>query len=150
MNIVERRLWLACIAATFAPAAFAGAVEQDSAPRGTRQRAVALTFLKSLPGQRDALKKFIVLNWFAIDEVAVRRGLMAAYSIMDTGSDNGVWDLVVKDTWTDTRGFEAIADEFRKIGKSHETVLVDSKNFRELGAVVDSKNLIEEIFEGPH
>ncbi len=147
MTTLDPRRRMALIMATCAPAALARAAAQDSTPRGARQRAVALTFLKSLPGQREALKKFVVLNWFAVDEIAVQRGLMAAYSIMDTGSDDGAWNLVVKDTWTDIKGYPAVAEEFLKIGKTRETVLVDSKNFRELGAVVDSKNLIEDVFE---
>ena len=110
-----------------------------SAPRGTR--AVELTFLKSNPGQRDQLKSFIVLNWFAMDKIAKERGLISAFTVMDTGTDDGPWNVLVSVTYMDARGYEGIAEGFEEIRRTHTTVLVDGKSLRELGSIVDSTRL---------
>jgi hypothetical protein len=106
-------------------------------------RAVELTFLKSEPGQLDNLKKFIILNWFAMDKKAKAKGLMETYTIMDTGKDDGPWNVVVSVTYKNTNGYEGIKEEFEKIRSEHVTVLVDGKTLRELGAFVESKKLFQ-------
>jgi hypothetical protein len=107
-----------------------------------------MTFLKSLPGERDRLRQFIVRNWFAMDAVARERGLMSAYTVLDTATDEGDWNLVVVVTYPDTRGYEGIAAEFETIRRAHQTVLIDGKGLRELGAVVGSKRTFENPADG--
>lgn len=114
----------------------------DPAPAGTR--AVELTFLKSKPGQRENLKRFIVLNWFAMDRIARELGLLHAYTVMDTGSDDGPWNVVVATTYRDARGYSGIAQAFEKIRESHRTVLVDGKALQALGSVVEAVQLLED------
>jgi hypothetical protein len=119
--------------------------DANPAPAGTR--AVELTFLKSQPGQRENLKRFIVLNWFAMDRIAREQGLLHAYTVMDTGSDDGAWNVVVSTTYLDARGYSGIAQAFEKIRESHRTVLVDGKALEALealGSVVDSIQLLED------
>ena len=64
-------------------------------PRDPNRRSVELTFLKSLPGQRENLKQFIVLNWFAMDKKAKEQGLMDAFTVVDTGTEEGPWNVLV-------------------------------------------------------
>lgn len=109
------------------------------------RRAVELTFLKSKPGQREPLRAFIVQNWLEMDRVAKLQGLMSAYTVMDTGTDEGPWNVLVAVTYRDERGYEGIAEAFEKIRRAHVTVPVDGKRLPELGAVVDSKRLFEAI-----
>ena len=114
----------------------------DPGPAGIR--AVELTFLKALPGQRENLKRFIVLNWFAMDRIAREQGLLHAYTIMDTGSEDGPWNVMVSTTYRDARGYSGINQAFAKIRASHRTVLVDGKPLEALGSVVDSVQLLED------
>lgn len=70
------------------------------------RRAVELTFLKSNPGEREQLKTFIVLNWFAMDKIAKEQSLMSAFTVMDTGTDEGPWNVLVSVTYTNEKGYE--------------------------------------------
>lgn len=121
-----------------------GAQTVDQSP----VRAVELTFLKASPGNRENLKKFIALNWFAMDKIAVERGLMKEFKVMDTGSDEGAWNVLVAVTYHDARGYEGIAGEFEKIRAEHKVVLVNGKRMPELGAVVESRKLFENPAQG--
>jgi hypothetical protein len=109
----------------------------------SKRRAVELTFLKSLPGQRENLKRFITLNWFALDATAVSRGLMHSYKILDSGSDDGPWNLLVSVTYNDERGYEGIREAFELIRKSHKAIPVESKTLPDLGSIVNSTKLYE-------
>jgi hypothetical protein len=110
-----------------------------------KDRAVELTFLKAKPGERENLKRFIVLNWFAMDKVAKEQGLMSAFTVMDTGSDEGAWNVLVSVTYPNEKGYDGIASEFEKIRRAHSTVLVEGKALRDLGAVVETRR----VFENP-
>jgi hypothetical protein len=103
--------------------------------------AVEYTFLKSHPGQRDALSRFIVANWFAMDDGAIARGQIRSYQLLDDekGED---WDVVVAVTYHNRSGYEGIAGEFEKIRQAHRTVLVDGKTLRDLGRIVSSRKLL--------
>lgn len=67
--------------------ALAAALSQAAAP--IDRRAVELTFLRSNPGQREQLKSFIVLNWFAMDKIAKEKGLMNALTVMTQALTTG-------------------------------------------------------------
>jgi hypothetical protein len=115
------------------------------ASTATDRRAVELTFLKSNPGEREQLKSFIVLNWFAMDKIAKEQGLMSAFTVMDTGTDEGPWNVLVSVTYMNEKGYEGIAEAFEKIRRAHTTVRVGGKTLRELGSIVESKR----VFENP-
>lgn len=117
-------------------------------PPATR-RAVEMTFLKSAPGSREALKQSIVANWFAMDRIAQAQGLMDSYTVLDTGTDDGVWNLLVSVTYRDERGYEGIREAFERIRAAHPTVLIDGKTLRELGSVVESRKLYEDVPAAP-
>jgi hypothetical protein len=111
-----------------------------TSPVANERVAVELTFLKSLPGQRENLKQSIVQNWFAMDKIAKAQGLMSAFTVMDTGSDEGPWNVLVSVTYMNERGYEGIAEAFEKIRRAHIPV---GKSSRELGTIVDSKKMFE-------
>jgi|688.fasta_scaffold1269799_1 hypothetical protein len=127
---------IAAIAATVTSTVVAASQQTD-------RRAVELTFLKSNPGDREQLKTFIVLNWFAMDKVAKEQGLMRAFTVMDTGTDEGPWNVLVSVTYMDERGYDGIAEAFEKIRRAHTTVRVGGKGLRELGSIVDSRRMFE-------
>jgi hypothetical protein len=115
------------------------------AAQAVERRAVELTFLKANPGLREQLKTFIVLNWFAMDKIAKEQGLMSAFTVMDTGTDEGPWNVVVSVTYMDDKGYDGIAEAFEKIRRAHTPVRVEGKGLRDLGSVVESKR----VFENP-
>ncbi len=149
--MTRRSPWLA-LCLLFASLLCAGQAFASNQPlassQSNAQRAVELTFLKAHPGQREQLKQFIVLNWFAMDKAAREQGLMHAYTLMDTGSDEGAWNLLVSVTYTNELGYPGIAEAFERIRSAHRTVLVDGKGLRELGAIVDSRRLLEHPAHG--
>ena len=110
----------------------------------TSLQAVEMTFLKSAPGQRDNLKQFILLNWFAMDKIAKEQGLIESFTVMDSGTDEGTWNVLVSVTYNNARGYEGIVTEFEKIRKAHITVKVDGKALRDLGSIVESKKLLQD------
>jgi hypothetical protein len=109
----------------------------------TERRAVELTFLKSQPGQREQLKSFIVQNWFAMDKIAKDQGLMHAYTLLDTGSDEGPWNVVVSVTYMNDKGYDGIVEAFEKIRRAHTTVRVEGKTLRDLGSIIETKRTFE-------
>jgi hypothetical protein len=130
---------LLILGTTATPASTGIAMPQDP-PR----RAVELTFLKSLPGEREHLKQYIVLNWFAMDRIARAQGLLEGFTVVDTGTDDGPWNVLVAVTYRDARGYEGIVEPFERIRRAHQTVPVAGKGLRELGAIVESRKTFED------
>ena len=107
------------------------------------KRAVEITFLKSKPGQREQLRAFIVANWFAMDRIAKEKGLIASFTVLDSGNDKGPWNLMVLTTYLDAKGYDGVAAAYESIRLAHKTVRVQGKTLENLGVVVDSKKLFE-------
>jgi len=131
MSSLRLLLALGLLAAVFLP----------SLTAAPARHAVELTFLQAAPGQRENLKRFIELNWFAMDRIATERGLMTSYRLLDSGTDEGPWQLIVIVTYPDERGYDGIRAEFEKIRQAHTVVPVDGKALRDLGRVVETKRL---------
>lgn len=103
--------------------------------------AVEWTFLKAKPGKREALRQFILTNWFAMDERAVREGLMRSYRLLDSGNEEGPWDLAVEVEYFDARGYEGIKQRFAAIRSEHIVRPVNGQLMPDLGSVVGSRRL---------
>lgn len=110
-------------------------------PAAAEPAAVEWTFLKSKPGKREALRQFILANWFAMDERAVREGLMRSYRLLDSGNEDGPWDLAVEVEYFDARGYEGIKPRFDAIRAEHVMRPVDGQMLPDLGSVVGSRRL---------
>jgi hypothetical protein len=113
-----------------------------SAP-GQAHRAVELTFLKALPGERERLRRYIVANWFEMDRVAKLQGLIDDYRLLDSATDDADWHALVVVSYHDDRGYEGIAEAFARIRRAHTPVPIDGKGLRELGTVVLSRKTLE-------
>jgi hypothetical protein len=135
-----RTLCLLVLTLVFHIAAFAN----NTASAEKRGVAVEYTFLKSAPGEREALKKFIIANWFKMDAIAAERGLMSAYEVLDSGDDAEPWNVMVAVTYMNRAGYEGIATEFEKIRRDHKPTLIDGKGFKDLGKIVSSRKLYRE------
>jgi hypothetical protein len=138
-NFTSRR----ALAQNLAAVVFAFATGLCSAATSPDRRAVELTFLKSNPGEREQLKTFIVLNWFAMDKIAKDQGLMSAITVLDTGTDVGPWNVLVSVTYMNEKGYEGIVEAFENIRRAHTTVRIGGKGLRELGSIVESKRMLE-------
>jgi hypothetical protein len=118
-----------------------GSVPSPTASQGVAAPAIEYTFIQSLPGKREQLKRFIVLNWLAMDAKAVEQGLMERYQLLESTDDNAPWDVVVAVTYKTPQGYSAIAPAFERIRAAHQKQLVDGLDFKELGKIVASHKL---------
>jgi hypothetical protein len=132
-----RLMIVVCVLAASLAGCRTGQAHDPAAP----SRAVEWTFLKAKPGKRDALRAFIIANWFAMDERAVREGLMRSYRLLDTRTDDGPWDLAVEVEYHDERGYDGIKDRFETIRAEHVVQPIEGLLLRDLGAVVGSRRL---------
>ncbi len=125
------------------PAAATHHDELASAARSSDTAVVERTRLKANPGEREALGRFIVANWFAMDEVAVRRGLFTSYRLLENPETDGDWDWVVEVGYPNPDGYSnpEVQAQFQTIREQHETVLIDGKSLRELGRVIGTERL---------
>lgn len=103
--------------------------------------AVEMTFLLANPGDRAHLVEYIERNWFAMDAIAAKQGLMGDYRVLHTGSDEGPWKVLVEVTYRDRCGYVGVREAFERIRAEHREVLVDGRRLRELGRIVDSKTV---------
>ncbi len=106
-------------------------------------RVVTQTYLKSQPGRLAQLERFVRANWFVMDEIAVRQGLFVSYEWLDSGSDEGPWNAIVMVTYNDEKGFEGIRQSWAGIQAAHKEVRPDGLALRELGRVLETRNLLE-------
>ncbi|MCZ8086549.1 MAG: nuclear transport factor 2 family protein [Brevundimonas sp.] len=137
-RVVSAILALPVIA--FAGAASSGPAFQQGGPDA---RVVTLTFLKSAPGRLSQLERYVRANWFAMDEIAVQRGLFVSYGWFDTGSDEGPWNAIVMVTYRDARGFAGIQDAWSEIRAAHREVRIDGATQADLGRIVESREIFE-------
>ena len=120
------------LAAQGAPAAPAAASAATAAP------VVTHTYLAATPGRRDALARFVVANWFAMDRVAVAQGLFRSYRLLENPRTDEDWDLIVEVVYNDACGYPCVAERFEAIRSAHATVPVDGLLLKDLGRVVRS------------
>jgi hypothetical protein len=113
------------------------------ATEASSARVVTMTYLKSAPGKLGQLERYVRANWFAMDKIAVERGLFVSYLWLDTGSDEGPWNAVVMVTYRDAQGFAGIEQEWAGIKAAHREVLIDGARQADLGRVVESREFFE-------
>ncbi|MCE2914425.1 MAG: hypothetical protein LW768_02565 [Rubrivivax sp.] len=142
LPLPSRRHWL--LSATLGGCAVLPALAQPQpAAAAPTRRAVELTFLRALPGQRERLAQFIVANWFEMDRIAKLQGLMDDYRLLDSGTDDDDWHALMVVTYHDERGYPGIAEAFERIRRAHTTVRIDGKGLRELGSIILSRRTLE-------
>lgn len=100
-----------------------------------------LTFLQSTDTDPSRLVAFIKANWFAMDEKAQQAGLISNYRVLHSNEAYGAWNVMVMVGYPQKTGYEGVKPQFDAIRAEHQTVLIDGKNFPELGKVVFSKRL---------
>ena len=110
------------------------------------------TYLKAKEGQRENLKTFVIRNWFAMDAVAVKRGLFNDYKLLEnSGTDPASeWDFIVAVEYYTTGTYADIQDQWQDIRKAHNTIPIDGMDFPQLGSVIRSENLTETALQNPN
>jgi hypothetical protein len=121
--------------------ALAGALAMPAIAADPPAAASEWTFLKAEPGAVDALARFIEANWFAMDAIAVERGLMSRYALFESRDDGADWDLVVVVDYPQAEGYAGIRAAFEQIRADHQTVPIDGRRLPELGRIVGSRRL---------
>ncbi len=98
------------------------------------------TYLKAKPDQRSNLKEFLVKNWFAMDSIAVQRGLFNDYQLLENSdlSNEAEWDYIVAVEYYTKGTYQDIQAEWIKVRNNHKTVLINGLSFPELGGVIKS------------
>jgi hypothetical protein len=117
-------------------------VAAQSLPTTTDGKAWTFTYLKALQGERENLKKFIQRNWFIMDSIANRQGLIDSYKLLES-MGNAEYDFSVVVVYHSPLGYEAIKESFEKIRISVPVTLVDGKGLKALGKIVKSETTIE-------
>ena len=127
------------------PAAMQAGQTGQAGPAGqsATTRVVTITYLQSQPGRLAQLERFVRANWFAMDELAVQQGLFVSYEWLDSGTDQGPWNAIVMVTYADDKGFEGIRERWAGIRSAHQEVRPDGLSMKELGRVIETKNLFE-------
>ncbi|MGN6151092.1 MAG: hypothetical protein ACTHOH_03665 [Lysobacteraceae bacterium] len=140
-------LWWAVLST---PGPAAASDEEEVVAAATPRVGVELTFLKSRPGERDDLIRFIEANWFAMDRIAVAQGLMRDYRLLEASDDAGDWDVVVEVTYRDERGYAGVTEAFERIRAAHRTVTVDGQDrLAAFGKIVASRRTLTRAIPAP-
>ena len=96
-----------------------------------------LTYLKALPGQKQRLEKFILLNWFGPDERARQKGYINGFLLLRGSPGDPTWDFVVIDIFPDSSAHKLARERYRsEIMPEHKKQLVDGLDFPALGKIV--------------
>lgn len=100
------------------------------------------TYLKAFENQKENLKAYVEKNWFAMDSIAVRQGLIGQYELFENkNSENNEWDFIVAVEYLTPQGYEAIEAAFEAIRSKHQVVKINGLSFKELGKVIKSENV---------
>lgn len=122
-------------AAGLLPVAFVAPVIAEAATPGV----VVRTFLKARDGRDEDLARFLILNWLAMDRVAIDAGLFT-HAVLHRTVDDPDSDFVVEVGYVDPGGYAVVADRFSAIRAAHATVLIGGLGFADLGTIVDERS----------
>lgn len=87
------------------------------------------------------MKEVLVKNWFAMDSIAVKQGLINDYELIEnlnTESDVS-WDYIVAVEYFTKNTYADITEAFEKIRASHKTIKINGLTFPEVAKVVKSE-----------
>ncbi|MFZ4689496.1 MAG: hypothetical protein ACOYLS_09675 [Polymorphobacter sp.] len=100
------------------------------------------TFLRSIDPDPAALIAFIEANWFAMDRIAVARGLFSHFVLYRADDADADWNVVVVVGYPDPRGYDGVREAFEAIRAAHRTVLIDGRDLKALGRITGSRRVV--------
>jgi len=101
------------------------------------------TFLKANAGLREPLARFIVENWFRMDQKGLEQGIFTSYWLLEETEENALWDYVMVVGYPTDLGYSdpVTTERFKEIRKAHVEVKIDSRGLAELGKIVGNHRL---------
>lgn len=101
------------------------------------------TFLKANQGLRDQLGRFIIENWFRMDQKGVEQGIFTSYQLLEETEENAMWDYVMVVGYPTDLGYSdpVTTERFTEIRKAHVEVKVEGRGLAELGKIVGNHRL---------
>jgi hypothetical protein len=130
---------LSLVLISFASLSFNGLAQQNK-----NACVWGFTYLKATPNNQKKLREFLYKNWFAIDQIAVEKGLLKEYHLFENQEPDQVeWDILIVVKYKDEKGYDGIQTEFEEIRTLHKRVLIDGLGFSDLGKIISSKTLLE-------
>lgn len=106
----------------------------------------AIASLKSRSGEHKQLVQFIRQNWFVMNSLATRWGLMNAYKLLDAGETApGNWNLSVAVAYSQPEGYDGVKEAFQAIRRAHVNQLVDGLDLLHLETIVALQKIYERI-----
>lgn len=117
-------------------------IAQENEP--TPQKTWVYTYMKATDNQRSNLKKYIEKNWFVMDSIAVQRGLFNNYQLLENvGTEEPTtWDFIVAVEYFTPGTYSDIQASWQEIRRDHKRILIDGKDFNQLGQIVRSEQLV--------
>ncbi|MBX2876585.1 MAG: hypothetical protein KTR30_31005 [Saprospiraceae bacterium] len=124
-------------------------VGQENEP--TPQKTWVYTYIKATDNERSNLKKYIEKNWFVMDSIAVQRELFNNYQLFENvGTEEPTtWDFIVAVEYFTQGTYSDIQASWQEIRRDHKTILIDGKDFNQLGQIVKSEKLILHSYSAP-
>lgn len=101
------------------------------------------TLLKSKPGQHANLGRFIISNWFPMDQLGLEKGIFTSYWLLEESNNNDDWDYVMVVGYPTELGYSdpLTIELFKAIRRQHIELKIDDKGLRELGDIVGNHRL---------
>lgn len=139
--MIDRRHLLAAGLAGLGGASVAAAARPASPAEAAL---VTHTFIAALPGRRAQLRRFLELNWLAMDRRAIDAGLFTHATLFEVASGEGQGDapdFVMAVGYRTPGGYGDVEARFREIRRQHRIVLVDGLDLSGLGRIVGEQQL---------
>lgn len=113
-----------------------------------QDRLWTFTYIKAnQPNMRESLKKYIEQNWFAMDSIAVERGLFGQYELYENQADSATWDFIVAVEYFTENGYADVEDQFEEIRRKHKTANIKGLSFQDLGKVVSTETVTKHQYQ---
>ena len=104
------------------------------------------TYLKAKNNRKEELKLAILKNWFVVDSIAKKKGLINNFELIKNISqkDSTNWDFIVAVEYFTEENYADISEEFEDIRNSHKNVNINGMVFAEIGEIVGFKLIKKE------
>jgi hypothetical protein len=76
-----------------------------------------------------------------MDSIAKKQDLILLYEPLEHKENNQDWHLIVVVKYKDDNGYDGIANAFEKIRSEHKKVLIQNKDFKQLGKIVRTETI---------
>lgn len=126
---------------------FQSCLSNKSGPQNNSNHIWTFTYLKAQENQKANLKIYLEKNWFAMDRIAVKQGLLSQYELYENkSSESRDWDYIVAVEYRTPEGYDAVAKEFEAIRAGHKVTKVNGLGMKELGSIVKTETVSQKKY----